>query len=61
MNYMQCCGSGFGAVLPLDPGWVKSQDPGPGSGMNSPDHVSENLGTILNSLMRIRIRDPESF
>ncbi len=24
----------------LDPGWVKSQDPDPGSGMNNPDHIS---------------------
>jgi hypothetical protein len=23
-----------------DPGWVKSQDPDPGSGMNNPDHIS---------------------
>jgi hypothetical protein len=38
-----------------------------GSGMNIPDHFSESLETVfrvkqyLNSLMRIRIRDPESF
>jgi hypothetical protein len=24
----------------LDPGWVKSQDPDPGSGMHNPDHIS---------------------
>ncbi len=24
---------------PLDPGWIKSQDPDPGSGMNNPDHI----------------------
>jgi hypothetical protein len=23
-----------------DPGWVKSQDPDPGSGMNKPDRIS---------------------
>jgi hypothetical protein len=23
-----------------DPGWVKSHDPDPGSGMNNPDHIS---------------------
>ena len=23
-----------------DLGWVKSQDPDPGSGMNNPDHIS---------------------
>jgi hypothetical protein len=45
-----------------DLGWVKSPDPGSGSGMNNPDHISYSLETIfglkyLNSLMRIR--DPE--
>ncbi len=25
---------------PRDPGWVKNQDPGSGSGMNIPDHIS---------------------
>jgi hypothetical protein len=40
---------------------------GVGSGMNIPDHIAEKLETIfwvkknLNSLMRIRIRDPGSF
>ncbi len=28
---------------PLDPGWVKKS--GPGSGMNNPDHISEELWT----------------
>jgi hypothetical protein len=42
-----------------DPGWVKNQDPGPGSGLDSPNHISESLETIFwvkyfNSLMRIR-------
>jgi hypothetical protein len=46
--------------LPLDPGWVKSQDPDP---MNNQDHISESLETISwvkirNSFMQIR--DPES-
>jgi hypothetical protein len=31
----------------LDPGWVKKQDPDPGSGMNIPEHISENLETIF--------------
>jgi hypothetical protein len=49
-----------------DPGWVKNQDPYLGSGLKIPDHISERLETILlvkplNSLMRIRIRDSESF
>jgi hypothetical protein len=34
---------------PLDPGWVKNQDPNPGSGfgMDIPDHTSENLETMF--------------
>jgi hypothetical protein len=43
-----------------DPEWVKNQDPDPGSGsgMNVPDHISESLETIFglkyfNCLMRI--------
>jgi hypothetical protein len=32
-----------------DPGWVKNQDPDPGSGsgMNIPDNISESLETIF--------------
>jgi hypothetical protein len=46
-----------------DPGWVESQHPDPGSGMNNPDHIFQSLETIffvflglkyLNTLMRIR-------
>jgi hypothetical protein len=54
----------------MHPGWVKSQDPDPGSGINNQDIFPRALKTIflgkyLNSLMRIRdpgfkIRDPES-
>jgi hypothetical protein len=33
--------------LPVDPGWVKNQDPGSGSGMSNPDHISESLETIF--------------
>jgi hypothetical protein len=41
-------------------------DPGSGSGMNIPDHISESLETIfalnyLNSLTQMRIRDPGIF
>ncbi len=43
----QCCGSGIRCLFPLDPGWVKNQDPGSASGMNLPHHISE----ILHSLM----------
>ncbi len=52
---------------PLDPGWVKIQDPNPGSGiggLNKPDHISKSSETIFwvkNTLMWIRIRGPESF
>jgi hypothetical protein len=33
----------------MDPGWVKNQDPDPGSrpGMNISDHISESLETIF--------------
>jgi hypothetical protein len=32
-----------------DPGWVKNQDPDPGSGswMSNPDHISESLEAIF--------------
>jgi hypothetical protein len=33
--------------LPLDPGWVESQHPDPGSGMNNPDHIFYRLETIF--------------
>ncbi len=65
----QCCGSGSGIRCPFDP-----LDPGSGMGKKSRsesgiiilDHISESLETFswvkfLNSLLRIRIRDPESF
>jgi hypothetical protein len=34
---------------PRDPGWVKNQDPDPGSGsgMNNPDRITESLETIF--------------
>jgi hypothetical protein len=61
-----------GAFLTPGPG-IRIQDPrceksGSGSGINTLDHFSESLETIsgsigkyLNSLIGIRIRDPESF
>ncbi len=72
-------GSGIRALVPFwpldsgsgiqdqDPGWVKRQDPDPGSGsrVENPDHISESWETIffglkyLNSLTRIR--DPGSW
>ncbi len=35
------------SVADPDPGWLKKQDsdPGSGSGMNNPDHISESLAT----------------
>jgi hypothetical protein len=30
-----------------DPGWVKSQDPDPGSRINYPDHIFKSLETIF--------------
>jgi hypothetical protein len=64
----QCCESGSGIRCLFDPwirdpGWVESQHPDPGSGMNNPDLIFESLETIIldflglkyvNSLMRIR-------
>jgi hypothetical protein len=32
---------------PLDPGWVKNLDPGSGSGVNNPNHISESLETVF--------------
>jgi hypothetical protein len=55
---------GSGAFLSLDPGSGMGKKTKSGSGMNIPDHISESLETIFwvkNTLMRIRIRDPESF
>jgi hypothetical protein len=60
---------GSGAFLTpwiRDPGWVKNQDPNPGSGMNNPDHISESLETIylvkilkfFNADRRSGIQDP---
>ncbi len=41
----RCCGSGFGAFLSLGSGMGKKSDPDSvfGSGMKSPDHISESL------------------
>ncbi len=40
MHRNQCCGSGSGIRDPRETGWVKSQEPDPGSGMNNQDHIS---------------------
>jgi hypothetical protein len=45
-------GSGIRCLFDLwirDPGWVKNQDPDPGSGsgINNPDHISESLEIIF--------------
>jgi hypothetical protein len=73
----QCCGSGSGIPCLFgpwirNPGWIKSQDPELGSGMNNPDHISESLQTIFWIKIlkffdvdsgcgkeKIRIRDPK--
>jgi hypothetical protein len=44
LGFFQCCGSGSGIRCLFDPwiwdpGWVESQHPNPGSGMNNPDHI----------------------
>jgi hypothetical protein len=39
----QCCGSGIRCLFVTwirDPGWVKNQDPGSGSGTHKPNHIS---------------------
>jgi hypothetical protein len=36
---------GSGALNPLDPGWVKK--PGSGSGINTPDHITETMETLF--------------
>jgi hypothetical protein len=46
----QCSGTGIRYLFDpwiRDPGWVKNQDPDPGSGMNIPDHIFESLETIF--------------
>jgi hypothetical protein len=46
----QWSGSGSGIRCCLfcrDPEWVKNEDPDPGSEINIPDHISENLETIF--------------
>ncbi len=56
---------------PRDPGWVESQHPDPGSGMNNPDHISRALKPFFwvkilkffdvdpgSGLETVRIRDP---
>ncbi len=46
----QCCGSGIRCLFHPwigDPGWVKNQDPDPGSGMNILDRISESLETFF--------------
>ncbi len=49
-----------------DPGWVKIRmlirdpDPGSGSGMNDPDHISESLETIFwVKILKFFSADPE--
>jgi hypothetical protein len=47
---------------PLDPGRVKHQDLDPGSGMNTPDHISERLEAIFGlKIFKFFDPDPESF
>jgi hypothetical protein len=42
LSRKQCSGSGIRCLFDpwiRDPGWVESQHPDPGSGMNNPDHI----------------------
>jgi hypothetical protein len=43
----QCCESGIRCLLTPGSELGKNQDPGSGSGMNNPDHISESLETIF--------------
>jgi hypothetical protein len=44
----------------LDPGWVKNQDPYPGSGMNIPDHISESLKQFFGlKILKFFDADPD--
>jgi hypothetical protein len=48
------------SVADPDPGWVKNQDPGSGSGMNNPDRISESLETIFwVKILKFFDADPE--
>jgi hypothetical protein len=38
-----------------DPGWVESQHPDPGSGMNNPDHIFYCLETIFFVFLGVKI------
>ncbi len=69
-------GSGIGCLFDpwiRDPGWVESQHPDRGSGMNNPDHIFLSLETIFcffgvkilkffedpgSGMETVRIRDP---
>jgi hypothetical protein len=54
--------SGSG-IQDQDPGWVKSQDPDPGSGsgVENPDHISESWETIfLVKILKFFDADPGS-
>jgi hypothetical protein len=42
-----------------DQGWVKNQDPDPGSKMNITDHISENLETIF-CVKKLFVADPDT-
>jgi hypothetical protein len=54
----QCCGSGIRCIFDpwiWDPGWVESQHPDPGSGMNNPDHIFQSLEIIFLVFFRVTI------
>jgi hypothetical protein len=50
-----CCGSEIRCLF--DP-WTRDSDPGSGSGMNNPDHISESLETIVWVKILMLILDP---
>jgi hypothetical protein len=63
---IQYCGSGIRCFFDSwirDPGWVKKHDPDPGfgSGINNPDHISESLETSFwVKILKFSDADPVS-
>jgi hypothetical protein len=65
-SFIQCCGSGSGIRCLFDPwswiqnpGGVENPDPGPGSGIDYPDHISESLkNCFLFKILKFFDADP---
>jgi hypothetical protein len=58
----QCSGSGIRCLFDpwnRDRGWVKNQDPDPGSEMNIPDHISESFEKTIFGLKILKFFDSD--